>query len=369
MAIEKNVYLALKALTPEALEEAGLELYGPEERDAENQRILDKQNLVKNPTKGGSAKLIPPNTPAISGYARGGVTGTNINTISSGAITAGYLYSGTVYGYTVSNSTYQLRVKHPVPKPECTCGFYAYHSVAALNQNKYNDQWVGVIRAYGRIVIGEKGLRAQKAEVVALVPTRNFFDAVPTSMNNDSERERLRPEAEAKVLGTIRALVEGKIAWPQIDPDVYKIVSEDRFQSKIKSLKQIHKDLENSSTQQTYSPDSKMSYVDFNMLYLSTVSKHELEQKYVKQILIVESALIESYLDVLLGEALVNDEARERVLAAFPLGTGERILSVMTEVARQHPKAMFFNSIESMLAHFPLTGADDFMPSKEEDVA
>lgn len=56
-----------------------------------------------------------------------------------------------------------------VPRPDCTCGFYAYHDMAALKANAYDAEWVGIIRAHGRIVVGEKGLRAEKAEVVALV--------------------------------------------------------------------------------------------------------------------------------------------------------------------------------------------------------
>lgn len=74
------------------------------------------------------------------------------------------------YAETSPGESYWLSHDDSVaPKPDCTCGFYAYHNTDALLDNAYDAEWVGIIRAHGRIVVGEKGLRAEKAEVVALV--------------------------------------------------------------------------------------------------------------------------------------------------------------------------------------------------------
>lgn len=67
-------------------------------------------------------------------------------------------------------STYSLsHADSVIPKPDCTCGYYAYHDLDALEDNAYSADWTGVVRVEGRIVIGEKGLRAERAEIVALV--------------------------------------------------------------------------------------------------------------------------------------------------------------------------------------------------------
>lgn len=51
---------------------------------------------------------------------------------------------------------------HPSPYPACTCGFYArYHHHA-------NDGLTtGVIEVAGRVILGTKGVRAEKARIVA----------------------------------------------------------------------------------------------------------------------------------------------------------------------------------------------------------
>ena len=63
-----------------------------------------------------------------------------------------------------------------VPFEDCTCGFYAYHTV---NPNATGITctpvmgvyaYDGVVEFYGRVLIGETGLRAQKARIIALAP-------------------------------------------------------------------------------------------------------------------------------------------------------------------------------------------------------
>lgn len=57
----------------------------------------------------------------------------------------------------------------PYPTIECSCGFYAYHDGSHwTGPSKSVHQVFGVIEAWGRLVIGTKGFRAEKALIVAL---------------------------------------------------------------------------------------------------------------------------------------------------------------------------------------------------------
>jgi hypothetical protein len=59
--------------------------------------------------------------------------------------------------------------KHRVGQKDCTCGYYAYFD----GQNDYHDKsdarLAGLIEGYGNVTIGERGFRAQKAKLVALI--------------------------------------------------------------------------------------------------------------------------------------------------------------------------------------------------------
>lgn len=66
----------------------------------------------------------------------------------------------------------QLRELHPdhgpVPDEECTCGFYAYSDEAHMDRPGGSNV-IGIIRGTGRTLIGSRGFRCQRAEIVALV--------------------------------------------------------------------------------------------------------------------------------------------------------------------------------------------------------
>lgn len=47
---------------------------------------------------------------------------------------------------------------------DCTCGFYAYHETCELR-----GDIVAIVKASGEVIVGTKGFRAEKAEVVALM--------------------------------------------------------------------------------------------------------------------------------------------------------------------------------------------------------
>jgi hypothetical protein len=52
---------------------------------------------------------------------------------------------------------------------DCSCGYYAYYSESA-KPSFYGGTVGGIIRGSGKIVVGDKGFRAEKAELLALFP-------------------------------------------------------------------------------------------------------------------------------------------------------------------------------------------------------
>jgi hypothetical protein len=82
--------------------------------------------------------------------------------------------------------TVETSQTHEVPDENCTCGFYAYSS--RENDGHTGAQNVGgIIKGYGRTLIGPKGFRCEKAEIVALIdPTRGG------ERNSAERRNRLK---------------------------------------------------------------------------------------------------------------------------------------------------------------------------------
>lgn len=65
---------------------------------------------------------------------------------------------------------------HRVPEPECTCGFYAYFGGVQTypGPTEFSPFVFGVIEAFGRVLIGTQGFRAEKARILALT---SFYPA------------------------------------------------------------------------------------------------------------------------------------------------------------------------------------------------
>jgi hypothetical protein len=60
---------------------------------------------------------------------------------------------------------------HAVGHPACTCGIYAYHDKNSLQLRKTENSRgfvLGLVRAYGHVTLGTKGLRAEKAQAIAV---------------------------------------------------------------------------------------------------------------------------------------------------------------------------------------------------------
>lgn len=101
-------------------------------------------------------------------------------------------YDGTTGVYDGKVSTQQIEITgaHLVPDEHCKCGFYAY-SGREQDQHTGLGYIAGVIKGYGRTLIGPKGFRCEKAEIVALLdPTKGG--------TKDTAKRRRRAELLAR---------------------------------------------------------------------------------------------------------------------------------------------------------------------------
>jgi hypothetical protein len=80
----------------------------------------------------------------------------------------GVWYDGVNTAVCAPPTGHHPRGPHPVPDPECECGFYAYGTEAAAAQNR-NCRYVrAVVSCWGGVVAGTKGFRAEHARVDAI---------------------------------------------------------------------------------------------------------------------------------------------------------------------------------------------------------
>lgn len=57
---------------------------------------------------------------------------------------------------------------HPAPDPDCTCGFYAYGSEAAVGDYPHGRHVLAVVACWGRVIAGTRGLRAEQCRIEAV---------------------------------------------------------------------------------------------------------------------------------------------------------------------------------------------------------
>lgn len=87
---------------------------------------------------------------------------------------------------------------HEVPCPPCGCGFWAYWTPEGAGAHPMGASKLpvlGVVEATGRVIHGEKGLRAQKCRIVALHPAVNIT-AKPSAVPPSEAVVRLRAERD-----------------------------------------------------------------------------------------------------------------------------------------------------------------------------
>lgn len=108
----------------------------------------------------------------------GGIWGTLTN-----SITMNYLYGGTVVKPAIESAeARKSRIEREKVELEllkadsshigtlrCECGFYGYFDEGSNPYHTKGDTIRGLIEAYGRLTVGTRGFRAEKAVIVALV--------------------------------------------------------------------------------------------------------------------------------------------------------------------------------------------------------
>lgn len=98
------------------------------------------------------------------------------------------VYNGVRYGISdaMVPEVYRQRVPtHATAALDCSCGFYAYFD---HGDNCYitSDRLLGVIEAYGRVIVGARGFRCSKARIKALIiPTRRPAEFMRVAQNYD----------------------------------------------------------------------------------------------------------------------------------------------------------------------------------------
>lgn len=72
------------------------------------------------------------------------------------------------YGLTPMLTRSNGAVDHKPGSKKCACGFYAYYDATQSEYDQYSHV-VAVIEGFGRVTIGDRGFRCEKARVVAVV--------------------------------------------------------------------------------------------------------------------------------------------------------------------------------------------------------
>jgi hypothetical protein len=103
-----------------------------------------------------------------------------------------------------SGTTLAVCANHPEHRPPvdgCTCGLHAWHHAEDALARDDDSSVVAAVRAHGRILLGMHGLRAERAEVLAVcLPTRW------TSPRREAVTARLRTaRPEVEIFTTARA--------------------------------------------------------------------------------------------------------------------------------------------------------------------
>lgn len=62
--------------------------------------------------------------------------------------------------------------KHEAPHQECACGFWAFPDPLSFirNANSYLISVLGIVKLWGRVVVGSEGYRSEFAQILAILP-------------------------------------------------------------------------------------------------------------------------------------------------------------------------------------------------------
>lgn len=107
---------------------------------------------------------------------------------------------------------------HTPPLETCTCGFYGYTDLDAFEYDGSTNGPTGVVQMYGRTLIGTRGVRAEKARIVALSIPRgwwNRYDAIHRAYPDIPVYARKRNMLSDFPIDT--HLAEGTGVWGETD--------------------------------------------------------------------------------------------------------------------------------------------------------
>lgn len=76
----------------------------------------------------------------------------------------------------------QYEVTHQAPVRDCSCGIYGWYT-PEWTQREHTGGVMGVIETSGRLVLGSRGCRAEKAKIVAIAPVDTLSATVMDIMN------------------------------------------------------------------------------------------------------------------------------------------------------------------------------------------
>jgi len=147
--------------------------------------------------------------------------GKDVPDFAVGSMTAARFWSMDKYGRLVGHYGQVWRPGENVARcpsscagieADCTCGFYGYHDIDHVIGYSSDEYLVGVIEAYGVVVVGGKGLRCSKAKVIGLHATTSFQRAAVA---------RYYPETPLVSVKRLRKLLRYNDWLPEPDADFW----------------------------------------------------------------------------------------------------------------------------------------------------
>lgn len=102
---------------------------------------------------------------------------------------------------------------HRAGQQDCTCGFYAYFDTKHNPHHDEESNILGIVQGYGVVTVGDRGFRAEKLKIMALIGTPESkvadpirwheFEAVDPTPTRDSYK---RPRLVREKVGTEMAI-------------------------------------------------------------------------------------------------------------------------------------------------------------------
>lgn len=116
----------------------------------------------------------------------------------------------------------RVKVEHLVPMPDCGCGFYAF--AESCDDGGYSSgALMGVVECYGRTILGTRGLRCEKARIVAMLTDNEKVRRCYPDVQFFTKKKRRfqRSEPAAQMLAAFD-IVQPFMPDPTADPDFWE---------------------------------------------------------------------------------------------------------------------------------------------------